>query len=79
MNIANRAREDLPAERIEEEAHSRLSEVGYRSLTTVTCHPRRGDLFLRGHVPTYYEKQLAQESLRTLAKAIRIVNEIEVS
>jgi hypothetical protein len=64
---------------MEEGARFRLAKVGYRSLRTVTCHSQQGELILRGRVSTYYEKQLAQESLRTLMDKVTIRNEITVS
>jgi hypothetical protein len=64
---------------MEEAARSRLAKAGYHSLRMVTCQFRQGKLILRGQVPTYYQKQLAQESLRALTDAGRIVNEIKVS
>jgi len=37
-----------------------------------------GDLILRGAVPTYYQKQLVQESLRHIDGVRMIRNEIQV-
>ena len=36
-------------------------------------------LHLRGRVPTYYQKQLAQEAFRHIEGIGRIVNELQVS
>jgi osmotically-inducible protein OsmY len=79
MTFMQEARDhNIPAT-MEEAARSRLAQAGYRSLRAVTCHFRQGQLILRGQVPTYYQKQLAQESVRALTDAGTIVNEIEVS
>ncbi len=39
---------------------------------------REGIMFLRGHLPSFYQKQLAQEAVRNLDGVQQIVNEIEV-
>jgi hypothetical protein len=56
-----------------------LAERGYRSLLGITCVFAQGAVILHGRVPTYHQKQLAQESLRILANGRKIVNDIEVS
>ncbi|MCA9173206.1 MAG: BON domain-containing protein [Planctomycetales bacterium] len=38
-----------------------------------------GQLTLRGHVRTYFQKQMAQESLRRLEGISSIVNQLEVT
>jgi osmotically-inducible protein OsmY len=44
----------------------------------VNCEVRQGVLVIRGQVSSYYLKQLAQESVRSLAGLSRIVNRLEV-
>jgi hypothetical protein len=66
-------------EQMERAAKSLLAETGYRSLLGITCDFRPGALILEGRVSTYHQKQLAQESLRGLARDRKIVNDIEVS
>ena len=44
----------------------------------VACEYKDGVLLLQGHLSSFYEKQLAQESLRELEGVDRIVNNIEV-
>jgi osmotically-inducible protein OsmY len=44
----------------------------------VACKYQDGVLLLQGHLSSFYEKQLAQESLRDLEGVERIVNKIEV-
>ena len=44
----------------------------------VNCEIRQGVLVIHGQVSSYYLKQLAQESIRSLAGVIRIVNRLEV-
>jgi osmotically-inducible protein OsmY len=44
----------------------------------ITCEYHEGVLLLRGRLSSFYEKQLAQEALRTLEGVDQIVNKIEV-
>ena len=54
-----------------EDMRSRLRAVGYASLADLDCRWEDGVLVIRGHVPSYYLKQLAQERLRGLEVPIR--------
>ena len=45
----------------------------------IACEYHDGTLILRGQVPSFYEKQLAQEALRRLEGVDQIVNKIEVA
>jgi len=44
----------------------------------IACEYHEGTLILRGQVSSFYEKQLAQEAVRTLEGVEQIVNRIEV-
>jgi len=44
----------------------------------IACEYHDGTLIMRGRVSSYYEKQLAQEAVRTLEGVEQIVNRIEV-
>jgi osmotically-inducible protein OsmY len=63
---------------IAEEAEIRLRNNSYLALKNVSCEHREGVLTLRGCLPTYYLKQMAQATVARLAGVQRIVNEIEV-
>lgn len=63
---------------IAEGAESRLRGNSYLALKNVSCEFREGVLTLRGCLPTYYLKQMAQTEVAHLAGVQRIVNEIEV-
>lgn len=63
---------------LERAARERLAITGYRTLRTVECSFRDGRMILRGEVPSYYHKQLAQESVRDFPHVAQIVNDIEV-
>jgi osmotically-inducible protein OsmY len=64
--------------RIEEGAESCLHSNSYLALKNVSCQYREGVLTLRGSLPSYYLKQVAQTAVARLDGVQRIVNEIEV-
>jgi osmotically-inducible protein OsmY len=63
---------------VEQVAQSRLETSAYAALRTVRCAFHQGTLVLRGCVPTYFHKQLAQEAIRTAPGVTEIVNHISV-
>jgi hypothetical protein len=63
---------------IEEMARIRLQHSPYRALRRVTCSFTEGTLALRGCVPTFHYKQLAQVTVAGIAGVQRIINCIEV-
>jgi hypothetical protein len=63
---------------VEQAAKSRLAKTGYSRLKAVECSFRDGTLVLRGQVPTYYHKQLAQEALRNTTHVNQLINHLEV-
>jgi hypothetical protein len=63
---------------IEKAAHKRLDKTGYRSLSAVRCRFHDGTLTLKGKVPSYYHKQIAQEAIRKVGNFKAIVNDIDV-
>jgi osmotically-inducible protein OsmY len=63
---------------IEELARIRLQHSPYRALRRVTCEFTEGVLALRGCVPTYHYKQLAQVAVAGIAGVQRIINDVEV-
>jgi hypothetical protein len=63
---------------VERVARQRLAKTGYHTLRSVECSFRDGRMILRGEVPSYYHKQLAQESIRNAPHVTQIVNDIEV-
>jgi len=67
-----------PPQRILEGAESCLRSNPYLALKNVTCDYREGVLTLRGCLPSYYLKQIAQTAVARVAGGVRIVNEIEV-
>jgi osmotically-inducible protein OsmY len=63
---------------IAEGAESRLRCNSYLALKNVSCEYNEGVLTLRGCLPTYYLKQMAQTAVARVDGVQRIVNEIEV-
>lgn len=60
---------------------SRLQRSGYAALSGIRCEFQResGVLYLRGAVPSYYLKQIAQETARDLEGVLRVDNQIKVA
>ena len=66
-----------------------VKQVAASAKARILCHPHLkaqriwcefdgGNLFLRGHVPSFFFKQLAQEAVIDLDRVRQVVNEIEV-
>ena len=55
-----------------------LRRSGYLALRDVSCVALGQALYLRGRLPSYYLKQVAQESAASVAGARRLINLIEV-
>lgn len=70
---------DITKPPIESRACDLLRHTPYRSLQHVDCHFENGELTLRGHVESYFLKQVAQERLlQDLSSSIQILNLLEV-
>jgi hypothetical protein len=65
-------------ERMIDMAQTRLRQSPYPLLKRISCDYNEGVLVLRGRLPNYHHKQMAQESVRWLDGISEIVNEIEV-
>ncbi len=63
---------------IAEGAENRLRCNSYLALKNVSCEYREGVLTLRGCLPSYYLKQMAQTAVARLDGVQRIDNQIEV-
>jgi osmotically-inducible protein OsmY len=62
-----------------EAAERRLRQQPYLALREVSCACRDGVLTLRGHLPSYYLKQLAQEAVADTPGVGRVENQIDVT
>jgi len=71
---------DRPALEIAREAQQRLEIAQYASIRRLSCEcDDAGVLFLRGSLPTFYHKQLAQQAVAGLEGVTQVVNETVVS
>lgn len=61
------------------DAQDRLRRSPYPAIRRLSCEQERDVLVLRGTLPSFYYKQLAQEAVRELVACGRLVNAIEVS
>ncbi len=68
----------LRSQSIEKAASDRLRTSPQIRTSRVSCEFSRGVLRLHGRLATYYQKQVAQESVRGIEGVTDIVNEIEV-
>ena len=69
---------DLEPSRIARFAEGRLRASPYLAMRKVLCECRQQTLYLKGRLPSYYLKQLAQEAVAGLDGVTQLVNEIEV-
>jgi osmotically-inducible protein OsmY len=63
---------------VTEAARRRLNKSPYATVRSVSCEYDGGMLRLRGRVPTFYHKQLAQEAVADLRGVLQVVNQTEV-
>ena len=72
-------RRDTASERVLREIRRRLCAAGYHVLQQIECEYFDGVVVLRGCVPTYYLKQIAQAVLLATPIVEEVVNLIDVS
>ena len=58
--------------------NSTLRKIPYFDPDKVTFVAREGNVVLRGEVPSFFAKQMAQESLKLVEGVFKIDNELEV-
>jgi osmotically-inducible protein OsmY len=66
-------------EEIAEIAQAALRRSAYFELHNVSCDYSGGVLTLRGRVPTYYLKQIAQASVADVPGVVEVHNRVEVT
>jgi osmotically-inducible protein OsmY len=59
-------------------AESHLRSNSYLALKNISCEYQEGVLILKGYLPTYYLKQVAQAVVAPTEGVDRILNQIEV-
>jgi len=68
------------SEDVAAKAKERLQMAPYPPVRNISCEcDEAGVLFLRGKVPTFFQKQLAQKAVFTLKGVTRVINEIKVA
>ena len=75
---AEMGREATTSENVLELVKGRLAGCSYQAVRSVFCEFRQGLLILRGRLPSFYYKQIAQEAVAGLAGVAEVVNQIEV-
>jgi len=60
------------------EVVDRFRRSGYQALSDVSCDARDDVIYLRGRLPSYYLKQVAQAAAAEVEGVRRVVNRIEV-
>ena len=63
---------------IAEAATECLENSPYQAVRRILCRCDHGILFLRGHLPSFYQKQVAQEAVAKVKGVTQVRNEIEV-
>ena len=63
---------------IEDLAQGRLQASPYLSIRRIFCMYDEGMLILRGRLPSFFHKQLAQASVADIEGVKQVVNQIEV-
>lgn len=59
-------------------AEDALRRSPYTAVRNLSCHCDQGVLFLRGQVPSFYQKQMAQTAVARLPGVVEVVNLAEV-
>lgn len=73
-----RSNEPCAEFKIDAEAKARLRTHSHLSRQRIWCEYDAGTLFLRGQVPSFYLKQLAQTAMAEVDGVQQVVNDIEV-
>ena len=68
----------MDAPTIAEVAMERLRDSPYTTMRGISCECEHGVLFLRGRLFSFYEKQVAQETVARIDGVTQVVNEVEV-
>jgi osmotically-inducible protein OsmY len=61
-----------------EAARQRIFHQPHLHMQRIWCEYAEGQLFLRGQVPSFYHKQLAQAAVAGMDGVDQVVNDIEV-
>ena len=78
MRIDSDEHNEQEAKNIVETARERLRRESHLCVQRIWCEFDAGTLFLRGQVPSFYHKQLAQVAVAGMKGVAQVVNDIEV-
>jgi osmotically-inducible protein OsmY len=78
LRIDSDERDGQEGKNIVETARERLRRESHLSVQRIWCEFDAGTLFLRGQVPSFYHKQLAQVAVAGMKGVAQVVNDIEV-
>ncbi len=67
-----------PPHNLKELVHNRLAGSPFITSRSLAVDVETNSVTLRGYVPSYYQKQLAQESIRDIEGIEKIQNKLEV-
>lgn len=67
-----------PSNSLETCIRKRFCSSPYHHLQLVRCHCQGGVVLLTGVLPSFFMKQMAQESIRHIAGVMKIDNQVEV-
>jgi osmotically-inducible protein OsmY len=79
MDFYSQPSVDRCSRQITEDAKDRLRNDSRINRRGVSCDCEEGLLRLRGELPTFYEKQVAQEVVKGVDGVTGIINDIEVT
>jgi hypothetical protein len=63
---------------VEDLARGMLLNTSYHALRRVSCEYQEGALILRGELPSYFLKQMAQTTVANLPGVAQVCNHIDV-
>ena len=69
---------EFRVDRVVEAARQRLRQQPHLSFQRIWCEFDGSRLFLRGQVPSFYHKQLAQAAVAGMDEVTQVINDIEV-
>jgi osmotically-inducible protein OsmY len=78
VELAGQSVKSFPNRDVEAQAAHRLRKSPYPEVRQVACAVERGVLTLRGCVPTYYLKQVAQNLVWQMDGVVDIDNQLDV-
>lgn len=78
MHVLEIRKTPAHCEGIEQAATECLLKSPYYAVRRVFCQYDHGTLFLRGRLPSFHQKQVAQEAIARVKGVTQVINGIEV-